>query len=145
MYEPYKSSTIQEFIDMGTDDEFTHYNFSILELMDGNLEIPISNIIENDYLDELRAIAVDFEFSDEDFITYKYKPHLLSLVLYETPELYFIILAINDMVSKKDFSEKKIKLISKENMINILNYIYNAESEYIEDNRTKLEESKQGI
>ena len=49
------------------------------------------------------------------------------------------------MASKKDFSERKIKLISKENMINILNYIYNAESEYIEDNRTRLEESKQGI
>lgn len=142
MNEAYASPTFTEFVLQGEDDNFTHYNFSILELID-NIEIPISNIIENDYLDELRSIAEDIQLSDTEYRIYKYKPHLLSIVLYDTPELYFIILALNDMASKKEFTERNIKLVSKENMINILNMIINAESEYIEDNRVKLDEERE--
>ena len=142
MNEAYTSPTFTEFVLQGEDDNFTHYNFSILELID-NIEIPISNIIENDYLDELRSIAEDVQLSDTEYRIYKYKPHLLSIVLYDTPELYFIILALNDMASKKEFTERNIKLVSKENMINILNMIINAESEYIEDNRVKLDEERE--
>lgn len=142
MNEPYTASTLSDFISLGTNDKLTHYNFSILELMD-NIEIPISNIIENDYLNELRSLAENCELSDKELNIYKYKPHLLSLVLYDTPELYFIILAINDMASKKEFTEKNIKLLSKENMINILNMIYNAETEYIDYNRVVLDEKRE--
>ena len=141
MNEPYISDTLSDFILSGEEDILTHYNFSILEAID-NMEIPVRNIIENDYLDELRALSEDFEFTDKEFRIYKYKPHLLSTVLYNTPELYFVILAINDMVSKKEFCEKNIKLVSRNNMLQIMNLIYNAETEYLEDNRIMIEENK---
>lgn len=145
MNEPFTSSTLQDFISLGEDDEFTHYNFSILELIDNNIEVPLKNILENDYLDELRTLAENVTLSDEEFRQYRYKPQLLSIALYDTPELYFVILAINDMISKKDFCEKTIKLISTDNMLQIINYIYNAEEEYIEDNRISIDEKKEEV
>lgn len=145
MNEPFIAGSLKEFIDLGQDDELTHYNFSIIELLDDNLEIPISNIIENDYLEEMRILSETVVLSDKEFRLYKYKPHLLSLVLYGTPELYFVILAINDMVSKKEFNEKEIKLVPKNNMLQIMNYIYNAEKEYIDDNRVDLNEKKNEV
>ena len=84
-------------------------------------------------------LYLSITLSDEEFRQYRYKTQLLSIALYDTPELYFVILAINDMISKKDFCEKTIKLISTDNMLQIINYIYNAEEEYIEDNRISIE------
>ena len=145
MNEPFIAGSLEEFIDLGQDDELTHYNFSIIELLDGNLEVPISNIIENGYLEEMRLLSETVVLSDKEFRLYKYKPNLLSLVLYGTPELYFVILAINDMVSKKEFNEKEIKLVPKNSMLQIMNYIYNAEREYIDDNRSELDEKKNEV
>lgn len=134
----FTSSTLQSFIELGDLNTFTNYKFSILEKI-GNLELPIHNILEHDYLDELKSISLDYELDDEEFRRYKYRPNLLAYDLYGDPELYFIILLINDMVVKKEFDRQKIKIIEKEHLFTLLNAIYNAQVEYIEENRNELE------
>ena len=42
------------------------------------------------------------------------------------------------MCSFKDFNKKKIKLLFKQDMSDLLTSIYNAESDYISKNRAKL-------
>ena len=133
----FTSSTMQEYIELGELDTYTNYNFSILEKMD-NLEVPVSNILEHDYLDELKSISVDYTLDIEKLRKYKYRPNLLSYDLYGTPELYFVILLINDMTTKKEFDREKIKIIDKDNLFILLNAIYNAQTEYIEENRSSL-------
>ena len=133
----FTSNTMQDYIELGELDTYTNYNFSILEKLD-NLEMPISNILEHDYLDELKSISVDYVLDVEKFRKYKYRPNLLSYDLYGSPELFFIILFINDMTTKKEFDREKIKIIDKDNLFTLLNAIYNAQTEYIEENRSSL-------
>lgn len=141
---PENTSTIEEFIDMGACDEITYKNFSILVKFIGEssvIEYAQDNIIY-DYMDELLAKAKDFELSDSDYIKYRYKPKLLSYDIYDTTELYFVILAINGMCSIKDFNKRKIKLLYKSDMMNLLNQIYSAESDYILYNRKHIQTSE---
>ena len=133
----FTSSTMQAYIELGELDTYTNYNFSILEKL-GNLELPIHNILEHDYLDELKSISADYELDDEEFRRYKYKPNLLAYDLYGNPELYFVILLINDMMVKKEFDRQKIKIIEKEHLFTLLNAIYNAQTDFIDDNRNNL-------
>lgn len=134
---PFLNSTIQRYIELGQLDEFTNYNFSILEKID-NLEVPIHNILEHDYLDELKALSSTYIMNDEQYRLYKYRPQILSYNLYGNPELYFILLLINNMTTKKEFDQKEINIIDTESLFEILNTIYNAQTEFIEDNRANL-------
>ena len=134
---PFTSSTIQEYIELGRLDEYTNYTFSILDKID-NLEFPIHNILENDYLDELKSISIKYTMTDDQFRKYKYKPQLLAFDLYNNPELYFIILLINDMTTKKEFDNQTIYVIEKQHLYTLLNAIYSAQSEFINENRNQL-------
>ena len=134
---PFLNSTIQQYIELGELDEFSNYNFSILEKID-NLEVPIHNILEHDYLDDLKSLSKKYIMDDEQFRKYRYRPQVLAYDLYQNPELYFIILLINDMTTKKEFDQKEIYIIDTQNLFQVLNTIYNAQTEFIEDNRANL-------
>lgn len=138
---PENTSTIEEFVEMGACDEITYKNFSILAKFIGEsstVEYAQDNIIY-DYMDELLEKAITYEFSDDEYLKYRYKPKLLSYDIYDTTELFFIILAINGMCSVKDFNKRKIKILYKSDMFDLLNQIYNAESDYILYNRKHIQ------
>lgn len=137
---PETASSIEDFIDMGNVDEITYSNFSILVKCIGensNIQYSQTNIIY-DYMDEIKEKIVDFEFNDDDFIKYRYKPKLLSYDVYGTTELFFVIMAINGICNIKDFNKRKIKMLYRRDLVDLLNNIYSAESEYIKYNRIHL-------
>jgi len=139
---PEKTVTIEEFIEMGAADEITYHNFSILaKFVDENSEIQyaITNVIY-DYMEDLLSRAVTLELSNDDFTKYKYKPKLLAYDIYNTTELYFVILALNGMCDIKDFTKKKLKMLYYADMQDLLNQIYAAESEHIKYNRKHLDD-----
>lgn len=120
-----QTTTIEEFIDYKSNDIITYNNFCF-----GNKEseyLKIGRNILNDYMSELKLLAVEVELTDEEYIKYQYKPKLLANDIYGTTESYFVIMALNQICNVKDFNMRRLKLLTKDAMKKVLNYIYNAE------------------
>lgn len=125
--------TLDQFISMQSSDQLTYKNFAILEKYN-NVEYLDHNLID-DYLTEFTAISVEVELSLDQYKRYKYSPDLLSYDIYGTTQLDFVILALNDMIDPKDFIKKKIKLLYNSSMKELMSYVYNSNSGYIQLNR----------
>lgn len=147
--EPEVAKSVEDFVQLGKSDDQTYHNFSIMaQIIEENNNIknvvkkttiyyPENNIIY-DYLKELKGSAVEIQLTDAEYLKYRYNPKLLAYEIYGSTEVYFVILALNGMCSFKDFNKKKIKLLFKQDMSDLLTSIYNAESDYISKNRAKL-------
>ena len=59
----------------------------------GTVEGSILNVI-NDYMDELKQLAVNVQFDKNQYFKYRFKPKLLCHDVYGNPELYYIILLL---------------------------------------------------
>nr|DAE08580.1 MAG TPA: baseplate wedge protein [Myoviridae sp. ctwwN25] len=91
----------------------------------------------NDYLSELKAASVLVKFDDDQYRKYCYKPKLLCYDIYGNPELYFIILLMNDMADVKEFNKKTAYMLPKNYMSILTSYIYNSEKSAIDSYNTK--------
>lgn len=130
------AATIEEFISQVSEDN-SYYKFSIEE-KDDIVQFPVDNVIY-DYLTELEEIAVDVELTDMDMLKYAYKPWLLAYDVYGNSELEFVILALNHMVSAKEFNRNIIKMLHKSDMETYMTQIYTSEETYLTVMRNKLE------
>lgn len=128
-----KTYTLDQFISMQSSDQLTYKNFAILEKYN-NIEYLDHNLID-DYLTEFLSVAVELVLDDSQFIRYKYSPDLLSYDVYGTTQLDFVILALNDMVDPKEFTKKKIKMLYNSAIKELMSYVYNSNSGYVELNR----------
>ena len=131
--DPALTYTLDDFVAMQIVDDMTYYNFSILEVIDKVEHLSI-NLIE-EYLDELKQIAVSVKLSDEEFNKYKYNPDLLAYDLYKSVQLDFVILLLNDMYDPKEFAKKDLKLVYASNLSTFLSAVYSKEYGWIQQNR----------
>lgn len=129
--------TIEQFIQSNSNNSISYEKLSLIEKMD-NIHTITYNLL-NDYKDELDDLLVTINLSDEEFSRYAYKPKLLSYDIYGSTELYFIILFVNNLCNVKEFNNRKIKMIARDDLYNVLSAIYNAESDMIRRNRNKIE------
>jgi hypothetical protein len=133
--------TIEQFIKAGSNTLLSYNNLALLENTDNNGPLVVYNLL-NDYLNDISKTnaVVTAVFKDIDVMRYAYKPKLLCNDVYGSGELYFVILALNNMCDVKQFnlSNKKIKMIKREFMEQIMSYIYNVENSNIVDNRNRL-------
>lgn len=138
--DPDKTSTVEEFINAGISDEMTYNNFSILfkSSQQDNIILSANNIIY-DYMDEIKPYIVNVSLSEEEYIKYRYKPKLFAYDIYGSTELFFVVMAVNGIYDIKDFNRRNIKALYKKQLFELLNQIYNAESGYIQKNRSDLE------
>lgn len=134
-----KTYSIDEFISEGaTSSLFTYDNFLLKDKdTDTDEIVPIYNLL-HDYYDELMAMSVLGVMSDQNYIKYQYRPRLLAYDLYGNTDLYFLLLMLNNISNPKEFTMKKVRLIQKEKINQILSYIYSAEEDNITNNRAKL-------
>ena len=123
---PANTTTIEEFIQSGKNVSLTYKDFSFLETMSNRTQVSVFNAI-NDYIEELRRASMIVQLNDEEYRKYVFKPKLLCHDIYGNPELYFIILLINDMIDVKEFNKKSFYMLSKEYMYLLTSYIYNSE------------------
>lgn len=128
---PANTTTIAEFIRSGSTVSLDYDRFSFLETMQNGTVVSVLNVI-NDYIDELRNASVLVHLDDAEYRKYVYKPKLLCYDIYGNPELYFVILLMNDMADVKEFNKKNIYMLSKENMSILTSYIFNAEYKAID-------------
>lgn len=140
MANPKDTYTIEQFIEAGTGNPITYSKLSMIEYYN-EIKFPIFNVIQ-DYMEEMKLATVTVTLNDKEYIKYMYKPKLLAYDIYGNPELYFIILALNNMCSVKDFDIKKIKLLKTEILNEFITYIYNAEKKAIEIYNSAMEEKQ---
>lgn len=128
--------SIEDFIS-SKQDVYMSYDFMTLYDKIENGIFASYNVL-NDYLDEIKNLAVEVTLTDEMFRKYEYKPKLLCYDIYGYKELYFIILVINEMVSVKDFRKKKIKMLYTEDMNNLITHLIKAEKDLKDRNNEEI-------
>lgn len=135
---PQNTTTIEEFIESGKGISITYPSLSFLDTMSNGTQVSVLNVI-NDYIKEIKNACITVELSKEEQNAYFYKPKLLCYDVYGNPELYFIILLLNDMADVKEFTKPNILMLKKSYMSIILSQIYNAEKDAINSYNTKEE------
>lgn len=131
--------TIEKTIEKGKNILLIYNNLALLRRLinnDYNIDCPEDNVVY-DYLYELKNASIKIELSNAQYIKYKYRPDLLSYDMYGTTIFEYVILALNDIISPKYFTKKKIYMIPEEYMDMLVGEIYDAEREYITFNRGK--------
>ena len=113
---------------VGNDPNYNKFSYKTnLKLEDGSTSIfPLYNVIW-DYQEDMMKDAYTTRLTDNEFQRYKYKPKLLAADLYGNPEVYYIILILNDMMEEGEFDSRIIKLLSRSDMQKYLTSIYNSE------------------
>lgn len=129
---PQNTSTIEEFIKAGSSISITYPHLSFSRTLSNGTSVAIHNVV-SDYIEEIRNTCVNVALTQEQQFRYFYKPKLLCHDIYGNPELYYIILLINDMADVKEFTKPVIKMPRKTHMSELVSLIYNAEKEAIED------------
>lgn len=129
--------TIEQFINSNSNTTVSYEKLSLIEKMDTVYTITYNLL--NDYKEELDDLAITITLSDDELAKYMYKPKLLAYDIYGSTELYFVILFLNNLCNVKEFTNRKIKMLTKENLYNVLSAIYNTESNNIRKNRNKIE------
>ena len=129
---PELATTTTNFIYTGMNSNVTRYpDFMMQESFEG-IDYTVYNVLD-DYLYDLKKVSIHCKLSDEEKNKYRYKPRLLSYDIYKTTELYYIILAINDMWTEKQFTLDSgyVNMLSKNYMSDLLSEIQRNESKTI--------------
>ena len=133
---PKDTLTIEQFIESGRSTTINYFNLSMIDRMVNDTWVSVLNVV-NDYMSELRNACVNVELTSKEQFKYFYKPKLLCYDVYGNPELYFIILLINDMADVKEFTKSKLKMLRKDHMATLASLIYNAEKSSIDAYNSK--------
>ena len=135
---PEMSHTISELIENGNNSTLTYDKFCIYEKLNDELYVPFKNIL-NDYLDDLKGLSLVVELSNSEYNKYLYKPRLLAYDIYGSTDLYYVILAINNIFNEKQFNLRKLRMLKKDVLVEALSQIYNSEKGFIEARNAKAE------
>lgn len=129
---PEETYTIEQFIKSDVDNNISYEVLCFLnKISDDNDKIITYNVL-NDYLSEIMDLTVTVEFSDTEYLKYRFKPKLLANNVYGDSELFYIILYLNNIYNVKDFDFRKVKLLKKDTLEFVLSSIYNTEQQYID-------------
>lgn len=130
---PENTYTIEEFIEAGKGVTLTYQNLSLKNSIGESIKFPFKNVFD-DYLPDIINTAVigTVLLNETEYIKYKYRPKILAYDVYGTTDLDFVILAINKIATPKDFVHKKIKMIKKNYINELMSAIYNAEKGLID-------------
>lgn len=130
------TSTIKSMIEAGKGMQNTANDFHfkhVIENSKGEKFIVNMNALFEKYYSLMLDNAVMVTLSNEDYHKYRYKPKIMSLDLYGTTELYFLLLRLNNMVSVTQFDRTELKVFDQ-SIVKILNEISIHEYENFVDN-----------
>jgi hypothetical protein len=96
----------------------------------------MDKLVYDKYYSILNNIAETITLRDEQYEMFKFKPDLLSAVIYENPNLSHLILFINNC-AEYEFNKKIIKLISPANL-DIFTEILRHETNTINKNKEEV-------
>ena len=129
-YLPENTYTLEGFIQAGRSVTISFDKLSYKERLSNGTEISILNVID-DYMEELKRLAVNVQLDKNQYVKYRFKPKLLCHDVYGNPELYYIILLLNRVIDVKDFNFKKLKMVQIDTLNRFLSAVFNAEKKDI--------------
>ena len=129
-------SSLTEFISQGKLNSISYQNLAFVQPFN-DIKFPMYNVIQ-DYIKELKQESTTITFTDNEYDTYKYKPRLLAGYVYGSTEFFFIILALNDIATEKEFTMKTIKLLSADKMKELLEKINSLEKQSIQSYNSRM-------
>jgi hypothetical protein len=133
--DPRKAHTLSEFLSATAASSAISYpKLSFIEKID-RIEYPVKNVL-NDYLYELKQSALEITLDQQQELKYFYRPKLLASDIYGSTELYYIILLLNDICDIKYFNINPLKMLTKNDMSELISKIYNVEKTAIETYNT---------
>lgn len=137
---PATTYTLEEFVDMQSQDELTYANFSIINY-DPTVQFAQDCVLDY-YLAELKALCLKVNgFTTEQISKYKYCPDLLAYDVYGSVQLDFVVLKCNGIIDPKEFDFKRGYLLLPKSTVlkEFLSMVYNAEKDWIDLNRKTLQ------
>lgn len=135
-----KEYTIDEFTKEYNQETISYGTLHLKEIFekdDGILNILSSESILNKYDDELKSSIITLTLNDSEFNKFQYNPKFLSFELYNTTELWFMLLHVNELYYSAQFNLNPVKVYTA-NIINIIDRILNLEQLVINLNREEI-------
>lgn len=134
------SSTIQSVIEGGKELKITgndlHFKHVVANTK-GEKYVVLMNAIFEKYYSLMLEHSVVVELTDEEYHKYRYKPRVMSTDLYGTPELHFLLLRVNHLVSITEF-DLKVMRVFEQDIVSILNEIIIHENDNYIDNELNV-------
>ena len=117
------ATSLTDLIQEGKNNPYRKKDYSKFIQLGNNILTVGGNFIDK-YWDFIEAnkIKVNLE-KDGSYIKYKYRPKDLSLLLYGTEELYYILLRLNNISHETEFIKKIIYVADRKSIKIILNKI----------------------
>ena len=128
--------TLADFIASGKMNTVDYDQFSYKDLVSNGTEVSILNVV-NDYMREIKDVAVKVELSTQEYLKYRYKPKLLCRDVYGNGEVYYVIMLLNGHIDVKDFDVHELLMLRKADMNTLLTQIYNAEYKWMQEYNTE--------
>lgn len=133
-------STIKSVIEAGKELKLTgndlHFKHVFKNTKNENIVVIMNAIFER-YYNLMLDHSVLVTLTDDDYFKYRFKPRVMSTDLYGTPELHFLLLRLNHMVSVTQFDVKELRVFSPD-IVNILNEITIHEYDNYVDNEVSV-------
>lgn len=124
---PMYSHTLSEFILAGNAINVIKYPDLCFKEKIGSIVYIAKNILP-DYLDELKKNCITITLSEDEQRKYKFNPKRLAADVYNSTDLYYIILKLNGMADVREFNNiETLQLLTKDDLSSYLSTIYSAE------------------
>lgn len=130
--------TLDDFINSKDDNELTYHAFDIYDVSKDGSYLVTKNIL-HDYLEDIDEACYNVYLSITEQSKYYYRPRLLANQLYGNPNLYYILLLINNMGDEKEFNRSPIKVLKPGDLVEILSAIYGTNSDMLRYHKDKYE------
>lgn len=136
-----QSSTITSLVSYGKDLAISHESIQFKEYFNdkyGNVIIVGYENIVDKYLYTLQPHLTQVTMNDLELERYRYQPNLFCLDFYGNPDLWSILLRVNNILSRAEFDRSTIKVFSQE-YLNKLGEILIIEGDRLDANRKAVD------
>lgn len=125
--DPTLTHNLSEFLQAGRNSKAASYGDFCYFERDGNIVYTVKNIMDT-YLPELKELAIVVVLSDEEYDKYVYNPKRLAYDVYGSTDLYHIIMQLNNIANIRDFDMKRLLMLRKSDLMEIITRIMTGES-----------------
>lgn len=119
---------LDKWVNTGKKNSFTLTNTSIKAYNSDNTSMVVSNILRDKY----RGVITSYMINATMTSRWYYKPKEVSYQLYNTVELWHMLLWLNNMTYISEFCQSTIKIFNPK-YISLLTTIINRESETLQE------------
>lgn len=128
------SKTITEEFDKELKNSLSIHNTGVYEVDENGNLVEAYNLLRDKYFYIIKSRSHVEILTDNEMYRYKYNPKLYCLEKFENENYYYILLAINGMSSKMDFTKKYLRVMD-DSCIDYISEVLKLEEKNLAKNR----------